>query len=304
MYFMKNNIKKYVTAVALLMAMTASAQEIATERFAVKVSADRSLGKTLDTDCAFPGLQLDVMATSEYGIDFGWTIWQKQRHSLELNVGIGLGKVSIKAKTGEIDYSYSAPPEADMDGDSYIRYYELSGIEQKLKTDRINIPLYLDYRFQCSSVFSLHALMGFKFGFNYLSKATENNGTAFSYGIYPQYDDLLIDAPYMNMFGNTLLTSDQVTKPAINRINPAFLLGIGTEFRIWGPLAADLSLRYEGGMTDIYKDIRYDIVSFNAIDAPVTYTVADGQKVKALSEYITLSKMSRFSIALSLLCRF
>ena len=72
----------------------------------------------------------------------------------------------------------------------------------------------------------------------------------------------------------------------------------GAEFRIYGPLTADLSFRYNAGLTNLYKGgTTTDI-------APVSYTVADGQQVLPLCDYFKTSKLSMISLQLARIYRF
>lgn len=301
---MKINIKHILTAVTAFTVLAASAQGGDNEKYAVKLTATNSFGDALSTNFANPSMTKKNSESKNLEIDFGCTIWQHSRNSLEANIGVGYNVLSLKAEMAGFEFNYSAPAEADMDRDTYIRYSKIDGLHQNIKTERITLPLYLDYRFKCSKVFSLHALLGFRFGYSISSKVTENYGSIFNYGIYPQYDDLMIDAPYLNAFGSNILDKSNALDPTVNKLSAAFLTGIGAEFRIFGPLAIEASVRYERGMTNIYRTQYPDVLLFNAGNAPVTYTVAEGQKVSSLSRYLTLSQPSTFSYALSLLLRF
>lgn len=300
---MKYRVRYIAMAVAMLSAFTASAQNAVNERFAIKATADIGIGNALSTGFALSGMDTKS-SSSDFGVDFGWTFWKHNHNSLEVNIGLGYGRTSLTADLSKLDYHYAAPAEADMDNEPYIRYYELKGMHQKIVSDRMTLPVYLNYRYEISRIFSVHALAGFKFGFNVSSKLDDVKGNVFSYGIYPQYDNLMIDASYMNSFGEAVLDSDQAVKPATNGVTASLMAGVGAEIRIWGPLAADVTLRYEGAMNDTFKSEYSKTGSFDAENAPVSYTVADGQKVQALSGYLSKSKMSRLSCGISLICRF
>lgn len=273
-------------------------------RFAIKATADFGLGKSLDLDPGLEGLGAKSDSFTDYGITLGWRIWQKGRHSMEVNIGAGHGRIPLAFDAASLDYSYNAPADADMDNESYIRFYELDALHQKVTVDRISVPLYFNYNFQACRWIGLHAMIGYKFGVNYSPEISQTDGKAFSYGVYPQYDNLMIDAGYMNGFGVTSLSAGQVGKPSVNRFTSSLLFGAGVEFRIWGPVYVDASCWYEAGMTDIYRGFSSDIGEMSEADAPVTYTVAQGQRMKSLTEYLTLSKLSRFSVSGSLIFRF
>ncbi len=290
-------------AVAMLPAFAVLAQGSGEERFAIKPTVEIGFGDALSTGNAMPGMSTKSSST-DFGVDFGWTVWRSRSNSLEVNFGLGYGSTSLTADLGKLDYHYSAPAAADMDNDTYIRYYELSAMHQKIQAGRVTLPIYLNYRYETSRVVSLHALLGMKFGFSASSKVSQSSGTAYSYGIYPQYDNLLINATYMNEFGTTTLGADRTLKPETNGCTASLLVGAGAEIRLWGPLALDITLRYERGFNDVFKTAAGSVASIDADNAPVTYTVAEGQTVRPLSSYLGGSKISRLSAALSLICRF
>ncbi len=287
---------------AMLSAFAVSAQEAGNEDFAVKANAEIGIGKALSIQSALPGMKTSSSG-SNFGADFGWTFWRKEQHSIEANIGLGYAYTTVKANIPGIDYSYSAPADADMDNDTYIRYYNMEGTFQKSQVQRITLPLYVNYNYQFSKVFSLHALLGFRFGFNFSPKLKDSEASVFSYGVYPQYGDLMIDAPYMNDFG-TANVGANTSKPLGNKVTAAFLAGLGGEFRVYGPFSIDLSFRYEAGFNDLFKKAASIGTDFDASTAPVTYTVAEGQKVKPLSYYFTKSKISHFSAAISFIYHF
>lgn len=283
--------------------LSVSGQNTTDEKFAVKANADIGLGKAMRTAYSLPATG-SKSSSYDLGVDFGWTFWEQRQHSLEANIGLGFSSTSLTSKLAGIAYDYSAPADADMDMDPYVRYYEISGMNQKVRANRLTLPIYLNYRYKLSQRVSLHALLGLKLGFSVYRNIGKATATAFSYGIYPQYDDLMIDATYMNCFGETALTTDQAIKPKTNAVGASIMTGIGAEIWIWGPLAGDISFRYEGSLTNMFKSIKSADAPFTDQNAPVTYTVAEGQTTKALASYMTRSKLSRFSLSLSLIYRF
>ncbi len=294
----------YILAAAVLLpSFTAGAQAPATEKFAIKATADIGLGKALTGSGTLPGMDTKSSMT-DFGLDFGWTFWQQREHSVEANIGLRYGRASFKAGLASLDYNYQAPAAADMDNDTYIRYYELSDLHQKITTDRVSIPIYARYRYEINPRIGVHAILGFKIGLNASSKVSATTGSAFSYGIYPQYDDLMIDASYMNEFGRTNLAAATTLKPETASATVAIMAGVGAEVKVWGPISADLTIKYEGAMSNMYKRIGVAPAPYTATTAPVTYTVAGGQTVAPLCSYLSSSKPSRLSLAISAIYRF
>lgn len=299
---MKYKLLYMVLAVAMLPVLSSTAQNTGKEQFVVKATGDIGIGNALTTDYAIDGVSSKTSAHG-YSVDFGWIFWQQNRHSLEANIGVGCSHIALTADCAKLDFNYFAPATADMDNETYIRYCQVSNLHQKLKTVRFVMPVYVSYRFKISKVFSVHALLGYKFGFNATSKIAESSGNVFSYGVYPQYDDLMIDASYMNEFGETVVGPGDTAKPKANKPTASLLTGVGAEATIWGPLSLGATLKYEWGMNDTFKPEIAKGTSFDANTAPVTYTVAEGQKVTPLTNYLS-AKNSRLSVAISLICRF
>lgn len=278
-------------------------QDYKDEKFSIRVTADLGIRNVLNIENALPDMTTKS-ASTDFEISFGWSFWRYQRHSLEANLGVGFGRTNIISYLPKLDFHYSAPAAADMDDEPYIRYYEADKLSQNISVSRMLIPIYLSYSYQISRIFSVNALVGFKANFALSSKVGKSSVDVFSYGVYPQYDDLLIDASYMNEFGEAKLDTSHASAPDVNAFGATLLAGIGVEARIWGPLAAGVSFRYEGGMNNVFKASETDITKFDSDNAPITYTVAGGQKVRSLTNYLSESKLSQFSCGISLIYHF
>lgn len=293
----------FTLAVSLLPFVTAAAQDGSSERFAVKLGADIGLGQALSVNNSLPGMSSKTSG-SDFGVDFGWTFWSRYQHALEANLGLNYGRISVKADLPGLEYSYAAPASADMDGVPYIRYYELDAMRQKLSIGRLNIPLYLKYSYRINDRFRVHALAGLKTSVNASSSISSSSGTVFSYGVYPEYDNLMIDASYMNEFGESVIDASVTSKPDVHSATFSLLGGIGAEVHIWGPISAEATFKYEGGLNNTFKRWMKAPEVFSSENSPVTYTVADGQTAKSLSHYMTHSKLSRLSLEISVVYHF
>lgn len=300
---MKNYIKLCLLTLFILSTSGLWAQDSNTQRLAVKLHANVGLGNSLKTEFSLPDIS-HKSSSNEFGIDLGWTFWQHKNHSLELNAGLGYSASSLTLGMDNLSYDYSAPATADMDGDPYIRFYDLHDIEQKTELGRLTVPVYLSYAYRCNRWLALHLDLGVSLGFKVSSKISDCSGTGYCYGIYPQYDNLKIEESYLNEFGSKTFTSDNVTIPQANGFSCAFLAGLGAEFRIYGPISADLSLRYNGGLTNLYKPAITDLTDFSDLNSPVSYTVKDGEQMKSLTDYLKSSKLSQIGINISLIYHF
>ncbi len=294
----------YIAIAASMLTVTgASAQSIARQKFAVKATADFGLGKALNIDSALPEMSVST-SSQEYGAEFGWVFWNKGHHSLDANIGFGYRVINLTGALPEMKYSYSAPATADMDNEPYIRYYEVGDMHQRNRTNQLVMPIYLNYNYQINDWIGVHALAGCKLAFLETSKMKSSSVDVFSYGVYPQYDDLMIDAPYMNEFGERSLDRAQTIKPSGTGTVATFMCGVGAEILLFGPISADITLRYEVGAGNVFKKCPGKITEFTSENAPVRYTVADGQQAASLTSYFSKSNISRLSCALSLIYRF
>lgn len=300
---MKKSIIISLIAVACgALSPQAAAQSAEGEKFAIKATAEIGLGNCLSSSSTISP-SASKASSGDYGLDFGWTFWKKHNHNLEANIGIAYSPTSVTADLGSFDYSYEAPCTADMDGDPYLRYYEISRIHQKITTGRITIPVYLTYAYKFNEWFGVHADLGVRLGFKTGAKLGKVAGEAYSYGIYHQYDNLLINESYLNDFGATNLAYAGYGEPVCNAFSSSVLVGIGAEFRICECLAADLAFRYNRGITNLFKG-QCNGQDITDESAPVNYTVENGQQVKSLTNYFSSSKLNRFALCIGLTYRF
>lgn len=248
---------------------------------------------------------MDVTGSmSRFGVDFGYSALRKQGWSLDLSTGISYSPMSTTIdKWGESFYSYAAPPSADIDGESYERYYVLSPMQQKIDNGYLTVPVYLTAGYKFVKWIGIHVDAGVNLNFKISSKISSVEGISYSYGIYPQYGDLIINAPYMNCFGESNLADSNFEAPLTKSLYTSLFAGLGIEFYIYGPLSIDVSARYDMGLTDIYE-YNQDGYPFTMDSAPVSYEVSSGQSVRSLTTYMKESKLNQLSLRVGLNFRF
>ena len=277
----------------------------AAQGFALKAYGDIALGNSMSLTTTLPCLD-SKSSSNAFGLDFGWTFWEKNANSLEANIGIGYRLASATFYIASMSYRYSAPASADVDGNTYERYTSLSNVEQKINLGYFNIPLYLQYQYRPVSWLGIHADVGLGFGFKCTGIVDRTTGSATCYGVYPEYDQLVIKADYLNDFGESPLDEASADRLGTKGFSASVLAGAGLEFYVGGPVSIDLGIRYYAGLTSVFGN-RYSISSTSDItagNAPVTYTVAGGQNIKALSDYVTKSHLNPFSLHIGVNMRF
>lgn len=299
----KPSIYKILALVAL--GATGIGMPTDAQRFVVKPHVELGIGNSMSVHSNLPGLTKSIH-TDEYGLELGYRFWQHGPHSLEGIAGAGYRQLPLAMEIDNLDYSYNAPADADMDGDTYIRCYELSGLRMERPIEQITVPIYLSYGYCVDGWLTLHADIGVKLGIKMKTPGLKvTGGEAFCYGIYPQYADLVIDEDYLNDFGYMNLDDAKLAGMGdMNKCSTSLLAGLGMEAKIWGPISLDFGVRYEYGFDNVYKSNFPLPATYTATTAPVTYTVAGGTVLKPFTEYVRDARVSRLSANLGLTFRF
>lgn len=296
--------KAYIFSI-LAIACGFTVPQASAQRFAVKAYGDVGLGKAMSLTTALPGLT-SKSSSHSFGVDFGYTFWRQGGNSLEANIGLGYRMATANFDLGALSFNYAAPASADEDGNPYQRYTTLTDVKQKVSLGYVSLPIYLQYQYRITDWLGVHADAGFGLGFRCAGSAGKVAGNADAYGVYPGYDDLVIKADYLNDFGEHSLRDAAVGETEMKGFAASVMCGAGFEFYIAEPVSLDLGIRYNAGLTDVLAG-RYeisDVKEITAESAPVTYTVAEGQQVKALSDYVTKSRLSPLSLHLAINIRF
>lgn len=292
---MKHNIKKPVIISAFLIGgLMVLPVKSAAQKFSIKPNVNIGVGNPMNVKSDIKEISTSS-SDVDFGVDFGYTFWKKGGNRLEVSLGLGYSAVGLKLGVPDLSYNYIAPASADEDGNTYVRYYDLSDMEQKLSIGYFNIPVYLTYGYQFSKRIGVHADLGFRMGFKCSASLKRVSGSATSYGVFPDYGNLVITDSYLDGFGISDLSAAKRMEPEANSFNASLLVGAAVDVYIAGPVWFNIGVRYNCGFTDCFKH-NYDGNAFTADTAPVTYTVAEGEKVRPLTCFLSSSKLSPFSI--------
>ena len=274
-----------------------------TYKFIVKAYADVGFGNTINAESAIP-LSSQKFSGNNFGIDFGYNVWKNKRNSISVNVGVGINPFSITLKRSNLSFNYQAPPAADMDGNTYIRYYDLNALNQDIKATLVTLPIYVGYTFRIKHWLAAYANLGVCLGFKTGSNFKSVSGDGYVYGVYPEYGDLKIEESYLNGFGNITFENFEKKPVSMNSFTSSMLMGAGLEGRISGPLWINVGVKYNLGFSDIFKSNYKAGETFTMENAPVTYTVAENESVNPFTNYLTKSKLSMFSLNVGLSLKF
>ncbi|MDE6491373.1 MAG: PorT family protein, partial [Muribaculaceae bacterium] len=241
---------KYISAALLAVgAMSAHAQD---NRFSVKAHGEIGLGSAMSMSASQAELS-HKSSMNSYGVDFGYTFWQHKGMSLSVNAGLDYDMISAELRVGSMNYDYAAGADADMDGNTYRRYYQLNGLSQDFGVEYLSIPVYVNFTYRFNNWVGVYANVGIRPGFKTGEKVKSLSGEVYSYGIYPQYDNLMMDDEWLNDFGNRRLDESQADAPAVSGFNASILAGAGIEAKIYGPLYINAGVNYSAGLTNVFK---------------------------------------------------
>ena len=124
---------------------------------------------------------------NNFGLDLGYNIWKNKRNRISLNIGVGINPFNITLRSSNLSFNYQALPTADMDGNTYIRYYDLNALNQDIKATLVTLPVYFGYNFHIKHWLAVYAILGVSFGFKSGSDFKSVSGNGYVYGIYPEY---------------------------------------------------------------------------------------------------------------------
>ena len=256
------------------------------------------------------GLSLSKSIHHEFGLDLGYMIPTKGLFQMGFYAGVGFASSSAVLGMDTVHYHYQTGPEADIDGDSYIRHYTIERASQKLSMKDLTIPIYLDFNFHLHKIVSLYLDLGIKNYINLSANLSDLTGTYASWGVYPQYSDLVLD----HTTGLTQFAASGTTLPAqttsstidINGYSMDLLSALGVRIKLkdkqFFPLYFDFSIGYQHSLLAPYKNANALKVSdiqgnVSAQEAFSTYTVESGESTMPLSAFV--SELKRKMVTLN-----
>ena len=252
---------------------------------------------------------------TSFGLDFGIGVLSKRRISLSVYTGLGLSMSSLKLLYTNSNYSFNT--NADVDGDNYVRHYQDLTLSQKVKMNELNIPLYLDLNINLVKSLSLYIDLGARFDANIGHKVNDTEGSAYVYGIYPDYDNLRMDEHWKDAAGNPyngfghrqfdstdLLSSDVID---VNGFTICGMGGFGLRYNLPRiPLSIETGMSFVMGLTNLIETTNIANVGNNT---PIVYNTISGKStstehVHNLTEMMNSIKRQQIRISIGLIYKF
>lgn len=283
-----------------------------TRRMRVSVNTDFSMGKpfTLEGNSL---VNVDKQSSFGLGVDFGYNLPIKGAFKLGLYTGLGYTSNTIDLSLS--DYKTSFTTDQDVDHDTYKRYYENVNIVQSVKFSELNVPLYLDMSVALGNVVSLYFDGGVIGHLNMSNSIDVTQGSGYVYGVYPQYDNLLLDEHWgYNGFGDLNLTNANLSEnkvPNIKSFYADLLLGGGLRFSIpQTPVAIEAGFRYQSSLMEIVSNSgdRASVggdVSYNSSILKNTIRNTESVEVmRSLTDVFSSIKRNALNMHLSIIYKF
>ena len=273
----------------------------------LKAHFDLGLGNAYEIE------KKDKLSSSEtksnsFGLDFGHIFRSKSKFKIGVFTGFGVTTSNIDLAYVNSDYSYNT--NADVDGDNYDRHYKNLSLAQKVKLSEFNIPLYFDLAYHFNPIFGLYSNIGLRFNINMSNKIETTEGSAEIYGVYKDYNNLVLDEnwPY-NGFGRHQYSSKDLLNTEIIDINKSSFDAIGSlgfRFNIPNiPVSVDLGVNYLMGLTEIVKT--GTVIDSNS-STRLIYNETSGlnsvEKVRNLTEMLDNIKRKHLSASLGVILKF
>ena len=247
------------------------------------------------------GMAISKAIHHEVAVDLGYLAPSKGLFQWGIYVGVGFAASSAVFSIDSLDYHYQAGADADIDGDEYIRYYAMRDVTQQLQMKDLTVPVYVDLNFHVHDWVSVYVDLGIKNYLNLSATLSNVSGTYSTWGVYPQYSDLLLDhTTGLSQFvlqGTEFSTPSISTSPKMNMYSLDLLTAAGVRVKLkdkqFFPLFFDFSIGYQHSLLSPYKNAGAHMLSeiqgnVDAQKALSTYTTANGEAILPLTDFVSV----------------
>ncbi len=225
----------------------------------------------------------------DFGIDVGYIFPSKSKVKFGIFLGVGMSLGSMQIAIDRLNYNYSAPGKADIDGDEYQRYVSIYNMLQQTEFKHLTMPLYADIEYRFSNRVGIYANLGIKAYVNIGSSTWDLAYGSDVYGAYPEYGNLTIKEPLFNDFGAHNVSSIGMWQTNLCPIGLDAIGGLGVRVKLFGPVLLNIGARYQFGIMPIIKWYGNVYPLYNGTTteskAPLVYRVENGTTVRNLTNY-------------------
>lgn len=280
--------------------------------------------------CSMDGRIGTSFSGTEIGAEIGHTFKSSRKTKVGIYTGVGLSNYTMVSDMPEMSYCYKASANEDIDGDVYYRYYSIRNLKYTSSVVDVKVPLYFDLDFRLSDIVHMYLDAGVEAYFNSKQNVEDLSAEYSTYGIYPDYHNLRIDAATLAEMGTSMNGFLENGKLSVADIEDqsiglaTFTLdavaGLGLRFylarsvNVLKDMALGIGVNYHYGLInyrDGKKTLDVNLENPSASNTsprdnvPVNYSVSAGEKIVNVSHYISdLSRSGVLSGKISITYRF
>lgn len=248
------------------------------------------------------GQKYEGSSSWDIGIDFGRVIFTTPKTKGALFTGVGYSKSVLDLSIDHIGYSYQAGSDADVDGEDYIRFYDINDIKGRVNIHDLVVPFYFDIETKLGKYASLYLDFGVKVYTRLKTNDTHMTANYSTKGYYEQYCITLDETSGINGFtnGSTFESDNMWTSTFKNKMFSLDGMGQGGfRFRLSQTVFLDAGLSYQKSIIKPYKEDQSNTPNF--MDSPMLYySVERGEHGRGITDGIVESGRKSFKLQFGL----
>lgn len=285
-------------------------------RWRLKPHVDILMGDAFNIETVNDNAIQTSSSSFGWGVDVGYVYPTEKKLKWGLFFGLGFQKSELSLSIPTMAYAYYAGPQADVDGDKYIRHYSMKDTKYSTELKEIYIPFYVDMDYRINNYLSVYADAGLKIYAGYAEEKVHFETTYSTYGKYPQYGNLIIDhqtyggETAINGFvNNAHITRDNVSNEILSDYSLDGFVGLGVRGRVYKDWYVDLGMYYQTNLFNNYNN-KGDVLVTNHTEltttnkVPMSYLTYQGEHIENITSYISSMRRSAFCLNVGVMWKF
>jgi len=285
-------------------------------RWRLKPHVDFQMGDAFNIETVNDNAIQTSSSSFGWGVDVGYVYPTEKKLKWGLFFGLGFQKSELSLSIPTMAYAYYAGPQADVDGDKYIRHYSMKDTKYSTELKEIYIPFYVDMDYRINNYLSVYADAGLKIYAGYAEEKVHFETTYSTYGKYPQYGNLIIDhqtyggETAINGFvSNAHITRENVSDEILSDYSLDGFVGLGVRGRVYKDWYVDLGMYYQTNLFNNYTN-KGDVLVTNHTEltttnkVPMSYLNYQGERIENITSYISSMRRSAFSLNVGVMWKF
>jgi len=285
-------------------------------RWRLRPHVDILLGEAFNIETVNDEAIQTASSSLGWGVDLGYVYPTEKKVRWGLFFGVGFQKSEFSLNIPNMGYSYSAGSHADVDGDRYTRYYSLSNTRYRTELNEIYIPFYWDMDWRFNNYISMYADFGLKAYASFAKEKVYFETNYTTYGVYPQYGNLLIDAGTLGVensingfVDNAHVVHENVNNDILSDYTLDGFVGLGIRGRMYKDWYLDLGLYYQTNLYENYNckgdvAVLQNSSTLTTRKVPMSYLTHQGERIENITGYISSMRRSALNLNLGIMWKF